>query len=413
MTLHLWQGYGIELEYMIVDRKSLAVRPIADELLKSVTGDYTADYEHGPAAWSNELVLHVVELKTNGPAPELETLPEMFQAEVAEVNTRLEAHDACLLPGGMHPFFDPMTETKIWPHEYNAVYETYNRIFDCRGHGWSNLQSTHINLPFANDEEFGRLHAAVRYLLPILPGLAASSPVADGKLAPALDYRLVQYAQNSARIPSATGKVIPENWYTKDEYYREILHKIWADTAPHDPEGNLEGEYANARGAIARFDRMAVEIRVLDIQECPEADIAIAAVIKSALQALAEERWLTLEQLQAVGVDPLSELFKRVCVTGETTVIHDRDYLRGLGVEAESATVGEVWDSLIDSTMPAGSKARKRWRGTLAHIRGKGTLATRIRRAAGTDPTRERLQAIYFELARCLREGELFDPAAI
>ncbi|MCA8914401.1 MAG: glutamate--cysteine ligase [Planctomycetes bacterium] len=413
MTLHLWEGYGIELEYMIVDRKTLAVKPIADELIKSITGNYVADYENGAAAWSNELVLHVVEFKTNGPAAALEPLPELFQQQVNDANRRLEAWDACLLPTGMHPFFDPMTETKIWPHEYNAVYETYNRIFDCRGHGWSNLQSMHINLPFADDAEFARLHAAVRYILPILPGLAASTPVAEGKLAPALDYRLVQYSQNSARIPIATGKVIPENWYTKEDYYREILHKIWAETAPFDPDGNLEGEYANARGAIARFDRMAIEIRVLDIQECPEADIAIAAAIKGVLQALTEGRWMPMEELSNVGVEPLAELFKRACVTGENTVISDRDYLAGLGLQADSASIGEVWDSLIDATMPAGGKARKQWRTALGHIRTKGTLATRIRAAAGKDPKRERLSAIYHELARCLSEGQLFDPAAL
>ena len=413
MTLHLFEAYGIELEYMIVDRKTLAVRPIADELIKSITGDYVTDYENGAAAWSNELVLHVVEFKTNGPAPSLEPLPELFQDQVIDANNRLEQWDACLLPTGMHPFFDPMTETKIWPHEYNAVYETYNRIFDCRGHGWSNLQSTHINLPFANDEEFGKLHAAIRYLLPILPGLAASSPVADGRLAPALDYRLVQYAQNSARIPIATGKVVPENWYNKDDYYREILHRIWAETAPFDPDGNLEGEYANARGAIARFDRMAIEIRVLDIQECPEADIAIAAAIKGVLQALVDERWMPMSELKQVAVDPLSDLFHKVCVAGENHQISDAYYLRGLGIAAEQASVGEVWDSLIDATMPAGGAARKRWRRALAHIRGQGTLATRIRQAAGAAPDRTKLMAIYQELARCLREGELFDPAGV
>ncbi|MBK9976184.1 MAG: hypothetical protein IPP14_15545 [Planctomycetes bacterium] len=72
----------------------------------------------------------------------------------------------------MHPFFDPMTETKLWPLSNNVVYETHNRIFDCRGHGWSNLQSTHLNLPFANDTEFARLHAAIRMILLILPALS-------------------------------------------------------------------------------------------------------------------------------------------------------------------------------------------------------------------------------------------------
>ncbi|MBZ0138087.1 MAG: glutamate--cysteine ligase [Planctomycetes bacterium] len=412
MTLHLFEGFGIELEYMIVDRKTLAVRPITDELMKSITGDYTADYENGAAAWSNELVLHVVEFKTNGPAPSLEPLPELFQDQVIDANQRLAQWDACLLPTGMHPFFDPMTETKIWPHEYNAVYETYNRIFDCRGHGWSNLQSTHINLPFANDEEFGKLHAAIRYILPILPGLAASSPVANGKLAPALDYRLVEYAQNSARIPIATGKVIPENWYTKDDYYREILQRIWAETAPFDPDGNLEGEYANARGAIARFDRMAIEIRVLDIQECPEADIAIAAIISAVLRALIEERWMPMDELKLADVDPLSALFKKACVEGEHTPISDAGYLRAFGVETP-CNVGELWDHLIEQVMPAGGKSRKRWRRALGHIRRQGTLATRIRAGAGDNPDRARLTAIYHELARCLSEGELFDPASI
>lgn len=32
--LHLFQAYGVELEYMIVDSDTLNVRPIADELLK-------------------------------------------------------------------------------------------------------------------------------------------------------------------------------------------------------------------------------------------------------------------------------------------------------------------------------------------------------------------------------------------
>ena len=39
-ALHLFEGYGIELEYMIVDRESLAVLPIADKLMAQVGGGY-------------------------------------------------------------------------------------------------------------------------------------------------------------------------------------------------------------------------------------------------------------------------------------------------------------------------------------------------------------------------------------
>ena len=34
----LFDGFGLELEYMIVNRETLDVLPIADELLKAVVG---------------------------------------------------------------------------------------------------------------------------------------------------------------------------------------------------------------------------------------------------------------------------------------------------------------------------------------------------------------------------------------
>ena len=65
--LHLFEGYGIELEYMIVDRDTLDVLPVTDRVLEQVAGETVNEVERGPLGWSNELVLHVIELKTNGP----------------------------------------------------------------------------------------------------------------------------------------------------------------------------------------------------------------------------------------------------------------------------------------------------------------------------------------------------------
>ena len=62
---NLFDRFGVELEYMIVDRETLNVRPVCDELLKTVCGRYEAeiqpDGDDSPIAWSNELALHVVE----------------------------------------------------------------------------------------------------------------------------------------------------------------------------------------------------------------------------------------------------------------------------------------------------------------------------------------------------------------
>ena len=188
--LHLFQGTGIELEYMIVNKQSLKINPIADEIIKSLTGNYTSDTEYKNIGWSNELVLHVIELKTPEPVITLKYLDESFLKSIRKINDYLSEFNSVLLPTGAHPLMNPFKETKLWPHEYNAVYEAYDRIFGCKGHGWSNLQSVHLNLPFANDDEFGRLHAAIRILLPVIPALTASTPILDGRITGYKDSRL-------------------------------------------------------------------------------------------------------------------------------------------------------------------------------------------------------------------------------
>ena len=122
------------------------------------------------------------------------------------------------MPTAMHPWMDP-NDVELWPHGTRVIYDTFDRIFSCKGHGWANLQSLQINLPFAGDEEFARLHAAIRFLLPILPGLAASSPIIDGERNGILDNRLVVYRSNCARIPSVTGEVVPEPIGSIGEYH--------------------------------------------------------------------------------------------------------------------------------------------------------------------------------------------------
>ena len=101
--LHLFAGYGVEIEYAIVDRQTLAVLPVADEVLRSVTGEYTSDFEDGPVAWSNELVLHVIELKTTDPAPALEPLPPQFQEHVGRINELLAPLGGRLMPSDFTP----------------------------------------------------------------------------------------------------------------------------------------------------------------------------------------------------------------------------------------------------------------------------------------------------------------------
>ena len=183
---------------MIVDRASLDVRPFADASRRAGRSTSRAR----GVDWSNELVAHVVELKNPQPVRDLATLPHAF-ADRGAARQRA-AGDARRAPDADgHASVDGSGrgDVAVAHGEGAAIYATFDRLFDCRRHGWSNLQSMHVNLPFDGDDEFARLHAAVRVLLPIIPALAASSPYAGGRAQPALDQRLVEYRDNSLRFP--------------------------------------------------------------------------------------------------------------------------------------------------------------------------------------------------------------------
>lgn len=404
----LFERFGVELEYMIVDRATLDVRPISDELIRAVAGAYQSDVDFDDLSWSNELVLHVIELKTNGPSPALEGLAGVFQRHVARINALLDPLGARLMPAAMHPWMDPLREMRLWPHEYNAVYEAFNRIFDCRGHGWANLQCTHVNLPFADDEEFGRLHAAVRLLLPILPALAASSPIVEGRRTGLMDARLAAYRGNARRIPSVTGHVIPEPVYTFRDYDERILQRIYRDVAPFDPEQILREQWMNARGAIARFDRGAIEIRVLDVQECPAADLAILALVVETLRALVDERLCPYDRQRPWPVEPLEAILSDCILYAEDAVIRDPQYLAALGVpDASTCTAGEIWRRLRETLR---GRIAPEFAPALDVILERGPLSRRILRATGPTPDRERLAAVYRALCDALAKGEMFVP---
>jgi glutamate---cysteine ligase / carboxylate-amine ligase len=406
--LRLFEGIGIELEYMIVDAQGLSVRPIADELLKQVGGGYELEVELGDVAWSNELALHVIEMKSNGPVPSLTGLAAKFQEHVTRIDQLLQPSGARLLPTAMHPLMDPHRELRLWPHENDVIYSTFDRIFDCRGHGWANLQSMHINLPFSNDDEFGRLHAAMRLILPILPALAASSPLVEGALTGLMDSRVDVYRSNARRVPSVSGLVIPEAVFTRQDYEQKLLQKIYDDLAPLDPEGTLRHEWANARGCIARFQRMAIEIRLLDLQECPRADIAIAAAVVGTLR-----RWVAETGARSLGQRAFSEAellpLLLACVRdGEQAELDHPRYLAALGYEkAGPARAGDVWRHLIGQ-LATSEPGFAEWQPALEVILEEGCLARRIVRRVGAAPTRGRIEGVYRELAECLREGEMF-----
>ncbi|WKZ69354.1 MAG: glutamate-cysteine ligase family protein [Melioribacteraceae bacterium] len=409
-SLGLFQGFGVELEYMIVDNDTLRVNPITDEVIKEVTGEYISDYEDEEIGWSNEIVLHVIELKTNGPAKSLNMLSDKFSQNVKRINKILEKYNSVLLPSGAHPFYHPDTETKLWPHDNNTVYEAYNKIFDCRGHGWSNLQSTHINLPFADDNEFGKLHAAIRLLLPIIPAIAASTPILDSKNTGFLDARLEVYRNNQIRIPSITGKVIPEQVFTREDYEEKIFNRIYQDIAAYDENGILQNEWLNSRGAIARFDRNTIEIRVVDIQECPKTDLALVGLFSFVLKELIGENNISYNEQKSFHENELSEILLSTIKTGENSIITNRKYLSAFGINKNKCSAKELWQHIFSNIVFDDSILSKNQFRPIETILNHGSLATRILNSIKNDFSHDNIVHVYKQLRNSLNTNEMFVP---
>jgi hypothetical protein len=180
---------------------------------------------------------------------------------------------------------------------------------------------------------------------------------------------------------------------------------MYRDVAPLDADGVLRHEWLNARGAIPRFERNALEIRVIDVQECPQADLAIAAAATAVVRALYDDKWSSLAMQQAIGTDRLAKILAACIRDADQAVIDDAGYLRLLGLSDSHYRAGELWRHLITRT---GLNRSTFWFGTLRVMLEQGPLARRILRALGNDHSGTRLQQVYRELCDCLETGRLF-----
>jgi gamma-glutamyl:cysteine ligase YbdK (ATP-grasp superfamily) len=245
-----------------------------------------------------------MEIKPNKPFKSPEIFNETMHKAVTEMLDYLEReYNAFLLGTGMHPLLK-LEETGVWPHRHRQIYQEYSKVFNLKQHGWLNIQSFQLNLPYSSEEKGVTLHNLLANLCAYLPAISASSPIYEGKLGENVDNRLSFYRSNQKEVPSIVGDVIPEYTQSFQHYKKEIIGKYSMDLERVGVENPLlYKDWVNSRGVIFRFDRKALEIRVMDEQECVKSDVALSCFIRATL------RWMINEPISLLPHETLVKDF--------------------------------------------------------------------------------------------------------
>ena len=238
------------------------------------------------------------------------------------------------------------------------------------------------------------------------PALSASSPILDGKFTHYIDGRMEAYSHHQERMPSLMGKLIPEQVFTEVNYHKVIYEPILKDIRPFDKEKIMDHHFLNSRGAIARFDRGAIEIRVIDVQECPRADMAICNIISALLKELVDEKFCSLDDQKSWHEHDLRSMFDEVIKHGSNSMINNGAYLKLFGQSGDEMTVSALWKAIYQNVK---SSLDEDLRPAIELILSKGNLSERILKHTSENPSSETILKTYKELAACLQENRQLD----
>ena len=384
---------GPEHELALVDQE-LKVLPISGTIIKDYCGKIVNFVEMPTFTFGKELQMHVMELKANSPFKSPIQFEETMQNAVLTLSQIVRKRGARLLGTGMHPLLK-LKDTAIWPHYHRKIYSEYAKIFNLNRHGWLNVQSFHLNLPYQKESDGIQLHNLLANLCAYLPAIAASSPIYEGKVGPDVDNRLQFYKVNQKEIPSVTADVIPEYITSFRQYKHDVIGKYSEDLAKAGADKTLlRREWINSRGVIFRFDRSAIEVRVMDEQECIKSDVALSCFIRATL------RGLIARKNELLSHDLLVHDFNAIIKDGFNAKVSN----------PRAKTAKQACQSYVDLASEWADADEKKYLWIIKRRLEKGNLSEIIRervlrRAEKTD-LHEAIVNIYSTLIKCLSDNE-------
>ncbi|HEX9862709.1 MAG TPA: glutamate-cysteine ligase family protein [Candidatus Bathyarchaeia archaeon] len=385
---------GPEHEFSLVNEE-LKVLPIVDKVIKDFYGRIVNFVELPDFTFGKELQLHVMEIKANAPFKSPELFEDTMQNAVATLLDFLgKKYHARLLGTGMHPLLS-LDETRVWSHRHRKIYQECSKIFNLKQHGWLNIQSFHLNLPYSKEANGVLQHNLLANLCAYLPAVSASSPICEGAISPNVDNRLYFYKLNQREVPSIAGDIIPEFVSSFAQYREDVIGKYSQDLAKAGAgQTILFKEWVNSRGVIFRFDRSALEVRVMDEQECVKSDVALSCFIRAAL------RGLMAEKAEPLPHQLLVKDFNSIMANGlNAKVLHP-----------QGETARQVCRYLFNLASENADDAEKKYLWIIQKRIENGNLSELIReritkKAQKTD-FKEAVLSVYSTLIKCLADNQ-------
>jgi hypothetical protein len=403
----LLEGFALELAYGLVGTTSLEWVPAVDELLTLYCEERLRSVAHGGSQWTNRGARHSLRVSSRDGLDGLAAATELFGAEnkaLAELAAKL---DARLLPSGMHPWM-AATRAERWPHGKDVAEDALDSLFGLDRHGFCNQQALRLSIPFASDFEFARLFGALRFVMPLLPTLSASSPFAEGERGPAMSCRVAARRDYFSTDLDFADTLVPKPSTCSDQYRSEVVTPLSKAISQRGLSKALAPLALCANGIVADFDAGLVHIEILDMQECLQANIAVCGAVAALTIFVQNEEYASLKELSHWPRARLGELFEESLVEGPEAVFRDRDFIEALGFpERGSCLASELWQHLFEEKLSESPHVEPS-AVALKKIASEGSLATRLLRALPQRWNDEDLFYLYRKVAECMDRDELF-----
>lgn len=387
---------GPEHEFSIVD-ENLRPQPIVDKIIKQLAGRIKNNVTLSNIIFGKELQAHVAEFKGAAPFASPSAFEETMYHGVIEILQILDRFGVQLLGLGMHPTLS-LSEAKVWSHRDRGIYAALDKVFGLRQHGWLNIQSFQLNLSYFNEAEAVRAYNILANILPYLPAISASSPIYDSKFGEYEDNRLYFYKVNQKEVPSITGEIVPEYIDSFKAYCDLTTQRYSRDLAEiNAPRCLVNKSWINSRGAVIRFERKAIEIRVMDEQECIKSDVALSCFIRALLRGLMKPKeealpyHLLVKDLNIIikdGLDakvrnPAASTARGVCrylhkIAEENSTSQEKNYLRVIKKRIENGNLSQI-------------------------------VAEHVRRRLKKTNMKEAILDVYSRLIKSLRKNEIYE----